>query len=84
LSVSLIFVAALGFGILKLTAPSFPSPLSPDEVKHAHPVRSSSRDQSVLRLELALVNVTVTDPYNPCHVLEPDNFRIFETHRTES
>src|SRR6266478_1312972 len=80
LSVSLIFVLLLGFGILSLLTPSFAQSLVPDDVKHDTPGQVIKRGQSVhLDVELALVNVTVTDPYNRLVTgLEPDNFRIFE------
>lgn len=48
-------------------------------VNHASPNRSG-RDQPIhMNVDLALVNVTVTDPYNRLVTgLEPDNFRVFE------
>src|SRR6266481_3065053 len=80
LSVSLIFVLLLGFGILSLLTPSFAQSLVPDDVKHDTPGQVIKQGQSVhLDVELALVNVTVTDPYNRLVTgLESDNFRIFE------
>src|ERR1700739_3962238 len=80
LSVSLILVLLLGFAILSLVTPSFAQSLVPDDVKHDTPGQVIKQGQSVhLDVELALVNVTVTDPYNRLVTgLEPDNFRIFE------
>jgi Ca-activated chloride channel family protein len=80
LSVSFILVLLLGFAILSLLRPSFAQSLVPDDVKHDTPGQVIKQGQSVhLDVELALVNVTVTDPYNRLVTgLEPDNFRIFE------
>ena len=80
LSVSLIFVLLLGFAILSSLTPSFAQSLFPDDVKHDTPGQVIKQGQSVhLDVELALVNVTVTDPHNRLVTgLEPDNFRIFE------
>jgi Ca-activated chloride channel family protein len=80
LSVSLILVLLLGFAVLSLVTPSFAQSLVPDDVKHDTPGQVIKQGQSVhLDVELALVNVTVTDPYNRLVTgLEPDNFRIFE------
>src|SRR5258706_9498363 len=80
LSVSLIFVLLLGFAISSLLTPSFAQSIVPDDVKHDTPGQVIKQGQSVhLDVELALVNVTVTDPYNRLVTgLEPDNFRIFE------
>jgi Ca-activated chloride channel homolog len=80
LSDSLILVLLLGFAILSLLTPSFAQSLVPDDVKHDTPGQVIKQGQSVhLDVELALVNVTVTDPYNRLVTgLEPDNFRIFE------
>jgi Ca-activated chloride channel homolog len=51
-----------------------------DEVKHDTPGQLIKPGQSVhIDVDLALVNVTVTDPYDRLVTgLEPDNFRIFE------
>jgi Ca-activated chloride channel family protein len=48
-------------------------------MNHASPNRNG-RDQPIhMNVDLALVNVTVTDPYNRLVTgLEPDNFRVFE------
>src|SRR5712692_5341529 len=80
LSVSLLLVLLLGFAILSLLTPSFAQSLVPDDVKHDTPGQVIKQGQSVhLDVELALVNVTVTDPYNRLVTgPEPDNFRLFE------
>ena len=51
-----------------------------DDVKHDTPGQHIKPGQSVhVDVDLALVNVTVTDPYDRLVTgLEPDNFRIFE------
>jgi len=69
-----------GFAILSLLTPAFAQSLVPDDVKHDTPGQVIKQGQTVhLEVELALVNVTVTDPYNRLVTgLEPDNFRIFE------
>jgi Ca-activated chloride channel family protein len=49
-------------------------------VKHDTPSQVIKQGQSVhIDVDLALVNVTVTDPYNRLVTgLEPDNFLVFE------
>jgi Ca-activated chloride channel homolog len=51
-----------------------------NDVKHDSPGQPIKRDQAVhVEVNLALVNVTVTDPYNRIVTgLEPDNFQVFE------
>jgi len=51
-----------------------------DDVKHDTPGQVIKQGQSVhVDVDLALVNVTVTDPYDRLVTgLEPDNFRVFE------
>jgi Ca-activated chloride channel family protein len=51
-----------------------------DDVKHDTPGQVIKQGESVrIDVELALVNITVTDPYNRLVTgLDPDNFRIFE------
>jgi Ca-activated chloride channel family protein len=51
-----------------------------DDVNHDPPGRTGGRGQSIhVNVDLALVNVTVTDPYNRVVTgLGPDNFRVFE------
>jgi len=52
----------------------------PDDVKHDTPGQVIKQGHSLhIDVDLALVNVTVTDPYNLLVTgLDPDNFRIFE------
>ena len=65
LSVSLILALLLGLAILSLLTPSFAQSLVPDDVRHDTPGQVIKQGRSVhLDVELALVNVTVTDPYN--------------------
>jgi Ca-activated chloride channel family protein len=49
-------------------------------VKHDTPGQVIKQGESVrIDVELALVNITVTDPYNGLVTgLAPDNFRVFE------
>jgi hypothetical protein len=51
-----------------------------DDIKHDTPGKTIQQGQSVhIDVNLALVNVTVTDPYDRVVTgLEPDNFRVFE------
>jgi hypothetical protein len=53
----------------------------PDDLKHDTPGQVIKKGQSVnIDVDLALVNASVTDPYNHLVTgLEPDNFRVFET-----
>jgi Ca-activated chloride channel family protein len=54
--------------------------LKPDDVRHDTPgTPIKPRAGLKLDVDMALVNVTVTDPYNRLVTgLEPDNFRVFE------
>jgi Ca-activated chloride channel family protein len=63
-----------------LGTPVFAQSLVPGDVKHDSPGREIRRAESVhVDVDLALINVTVTDPHNrPIIGLKPDNFRIFE------
>jgi Ca-activated chloride channel family protein len=76
------FIPLLLFGIVIWKSPALAvaQALVPDEVKHDTPGQVIKRGQSVhIDVDLALVNVTVTDPYNRLVTgLEPDNFRVFE------
>jgi Ca-activated chloride channel homolog len=80
LHVSLIFLLLFGFAVLSLPTPALAQSLAPNDVKDDTPGRVINQGQSVhLGVELALVNVTVTDPFNRVVTgLELDNFRIFE------
>ena len=64
--------------ILCLFAPAFAQ--SPNDVKHDTPGQTINQGQALrLDVELALVNVTVTDPYDRLVTgLEPENFLVFE------
>jgi Ca-activated chloride channel family protein len=76
------FISLLFFGIAiwKLPALAVAQSAVPDDVKHDTPGQLIKPGQSVhVDVDLALVNVTVTDPYDRLVTgLEPDNFRIFE------
>src|ERR1700730_9407270 len=75
--VSLVF--SLFICLAACTLASAQSLVSKD-VKHDSPGREIRRGESVhVDVDLALINVTVTDPRNrPIIGLEPDNFRVFE------
>jgi Ca-activated chloride channel family protein len=66
--------------IFCLAALAFSQPLVADDVKHDTPGTPIKNGQAVrFDVELALVSVTVTDPYNRLVTgLEADNFRVFE------
>jgi Ca-activated chloride channel family protein len=66
--------------MLGLPTPAFAQSLVANDAKHDTPGRFIKQGQAVhLDVELALVNVTVTDPYNRLVTgLEPENFRVFE------
>ena len=76
------FIPLLLFGIVIWNFPVLAVAQSVilDDVKHDTPGQVIKQGQSVhIDVDLALVNVTVTDPYNRLVTgLEPDNFRIFE------
>jgi Ca-activated chloride channel homolog len=78
--VSFIPLLLSGVVIWKSSALAVAQVLASDDVKHDTPGRVINQGQAVhIDVELALVNVTVTDPYNRLVTgLEPDNFRIFE------
>jgi Ca-activated chloride channel homolog len=77
-----LFVSSLlvFFAVWNVAAPATARSLSSDDVKHDTPGQVIKPGQAVhLDVELALVTVTVTDPYNRLVTgLEPENFRIFE------
>jgi Ca-activated chloride channel homolog len=79
-SAQLIFLLLFGTAILHLPTLATAQSLVPNDVKHDSPGQPIKRDQAVhVDVNLALVNVTVTDPYNRIVTgLEPDNFRVFE------
>jgi Ca-activated chloride channel family protein len=76
------FIPLLLFGIVLWKSPALAvaQVLVSDDVKHDTPGQLIKPGQSVhIDVDLALVNVTVTDPYNRLVTgLEPDNFRVFE------
>jgi len=76
------FISVLLFwsAMLGLPTPAFAQSLVANDVKHDTPGHFIKQGQGVhLDVELALVNVTVTDPYNRLVTgLEPENFRVFE------
>ena len=76
------FIPLLLFGIVIWNFPALAVAQSVilDDVKHDTPGQVIKQGQSVhIDVDLALVNVTVTDPYNRLVTgLEPDNFRVFE------
>src|SRR5258707_13446405 len=78
--VPLIFLLLCGSASLGSPTAAFAQSLVPNDVKHDTPGQVIKQGQTVhLDVELALVNFTVTDPYNRLVTgLEPDNFRIFE------
>jgi len=66
--------------IANFSLPATAQSVVSDDVKHDTPGKTIEQGQSVhIDVNLALVNVTVTDPYDRVVTgLEPDNFRIFE------
>jgi Ca-activated chloride channel family protein len=76
----LIFLLPFGVAILNLPTRAIAQSLVSDDVKHDTPGQIIKPGQSLhVDVDLALVHVTVTDPYNRLVTgLEPDNFRIFE------
>ena len=66
--------------ILCLLSPAYAQSPVPDDVKHDTGGQTINQGQALrLDVELALVNVTVTDPYDRLVTgLEPENFRVFE------
>ena len=76
----MVFLLLSGSANLGLPTAASAQSLVPNNLKHDTPGEVIKPGQAVhLDVELALVNVTVTDPYNRLVTgLEPDNFRIFE------
>ena len=74
------FLLHLSAGIWHLPASAAAQSIVPADVKHDTPGKSIQQGQSVhIDVNLALVNVTVTDPYDRVVTgLEPDNFRVYE------
>jgi len=79
-SVPFIFLLLFGMASFNFPALIVAQSALPTEVQHDTPGRVIKQGQSVhVDVELALVNVTVTDPHNRMVTgLESDNFRIFE------
>jgi Ca-activated chloride channel homolog len=79
---SVSFVSFLLFGLAISNSPASAAAQSivPDDAKHDTPAQVIQQGKSVhVDVDLALVNVTVTDPHDRVVTgLEPDNFRIFE------
>jgi Ca-activated chloride channel homolog len=75
-----IFLLLFAAAIFNFRASAGAQALVSDDVKHNTPGQPVRPDQGVhVEVNLALVNVTVTDPYNRLVTgLEPDNFRVFE------
>jgi Ca-activated chloride channel family protein len=80
LSAQLIFFLLFGAAMFDGQRPASAQSLVSNDVKRDTPGQPIKRDQVVhIDVNLALVNVTITDPYNRIVTgLEPDNFRIFE------
>src|SRR6201984_879359 len=80
LQLHLVFLLLLSFVVINLGTAVSAQSLGPQDVKHDTSGQIIKPGEAVhLDVELALVNVTVTDPYNRLVTgLEPDNFRIFE------
>jgi Ca-activated chloride channel homolog len=78
-------VSFVSFLLVTIAVSNFPASAAaqsivPDDAKHDTPAQVIPQGKSVhIDVDLALVNVTVTDPYDRVVTgLEPDNFRIFE------
>ena len=78
--VSFLFVLVGGLAITVSATPAFAQSPILSDVKHDTHGQPIEDGQSVrIDVELALVNVTVTDPYNRLVTgLDADNFRVFE------
>jgi Ca-activated chloride channel homolog len=78
--ISFAFLLSFSVGIWHFSASAAAQSIVPDDVKHDTPGKPIQQGQSVhIDVNLALVNVTVTDPYDRVVTgLEPDNFRVFE------
>jgi Ca-activated chloride channel homolog len=76
----LMCLLSFGVAILNLPTGASAQSLISDDVKHDTPGQVIKPGESLhVDVDLALVHVTVTDPYNRLVTgLEPDNFRIFE------
>ena len=80
LSEPVVSLLLCAYAILCMLAPAHAQSPVPDDVKHDTPGQTFNQGQTLrLDVELALVNVTVTDPFDRLVTgLEPENFRLFE------
>src|ERR1700747_3136043 len=80
LQLHLVFLLLLSFVVINLGTAVSAQSLGPQDVKHDTSGQIIKPGEAVhLDVELALVTVTVTDPYNRLVTgLEPENFRVFE------
>jgi len=80
LLISFGFFLPLSVGIGHFPASAAAQSIVSTDVKHDTPAKPIQQGQSVhIDVNLALVNVTVTDPYDRVVTgLDPDNFRVFE------
>lgn len=80
LLVSFALLLPLSVGIRRFSELAAAQSIVPADVKHDTPGKPIQEGRSVhIDVNLALVNVTVTDPYDRVVTgLEPDNFRVFE------
>src|SRR5258708_20572146 len=76
----LIFLLIFGFAVFRPLQPAFAQSFASADVQRDKPGQVIKPGQQVhVDVELALVNVNVTDPYNRIVTgLDADNFRIFE------
>jgi Ca-activated chloride channel homolog len=80
LSITFMFLLLIALVVLIFPGLGFPQSSVANDVKHDTPGQVIKPGQTVhIDVDLALVNVTVTDPYNRLVTgLDPDNFRVFE------
>ena len=80
LSITFMFLMLIALVVLIFPGLGFPQSGVSNDVKHDTPGQVINPGQTVhIDVDLALVNVTVTDPFNHLVTgLEPDNFRVFE------
>jgi Ca-activated chloride channel homolog len=80
LSITFMFLLLIALVVLIFPALGFPQSGVANDVKHDTPGQVIKQGQTVhIDVDLALVNVTVTDTYNRLVTgLEPNNFRVFE------
>src|SRR6201987_1212103 len=83
--VSFVSLVLSGIAIWNFPALTVAQSAVRDDVKRDTPGQVNKKGQSLhMDVDLALVNVTVTDPYDRLVTgLEPDNFRIFENNLEE-